>query len=262
MLALYHGANSVCSIKVRIVLAEKGLEWESRHIDLPKGEQFSPEFLKVNPAAIVPVLDHDGRLVHESSVISEYVDTLTGAPLMPADAYAQARTRVWGILTLDYHDSVNTLTFASYQRQMLLSKSPEELAARWDAMPNKIRARKAQDLLEKGAASEHLPVATARLRRMCEMMEADLDDCPWLLGAEYSLADALLTGYFFRIECIGLAGIWSTDCPRTTEWYARVKARPSLAAATDPWLDASARAAIRAAGHKAYAGTPLERYLT
>ena len=41
MLALHHGANSVCSIKVRIVLAEKNLNWESRHIDLPKGEQFS-----------------------------------------------------------------------------------------------------------------------------------------------------------------------------------------------------------------------------
>jgi len=38
MLALYHGANSVCSVKVRIVLAEKGLEWNSRPVDLPKGE--------------------------------------------------------------------------------------------------------------------------------------------------------------------------------------------------------------------------------
>ena len=45
MLTLYHGANSVCSIKARIVLTEKQLEWEGRHVDLPKGEQFHPDYL-------------------------------------------------------------------------------------------------------------------------------------------------------------------------------------------------------------------------
>jgi len=51
MLTLYHGANSVCSVKVRIVLAEKGLEWNSRHIDLPKGEHLGEDYLKINPRA-------------------------------------------------------------------------------------------------------------------------------------------------------------------------------------------------------------------
>ena len=77
MLALYHGANSVCSIKVRIVLKEKNLEWESRHVDLPKGEQFTPTYLAINPRAIVPVLNHDGILIYESSVICEYLDALS-----------------------------------------------------------------------------------------------------------------------------------------------------------------------------------------
>ena len=44
MLTLYHGANSVCSIKVRLVLDEKQLDWTGKHIDLPKGEQFSDAF--------------------------------------------------------------------------------------------------------------------------------------------------------------------------------------------------------------------------
>ncbi|HAO58299.1 MAG TPA: glutathione S-transferase family protein, partial [Alphaproteobacteria bacterium] len=73
MLTLYHGANSVCSIKVRLVLDEKQLDWTGRHIDLPKGEQFSEAFRDINPRSIVPVLDHDGRLIHESSVICEYL---------------------------------------------------------------------------------------------------------------------------------------------------------------------------------------------
>ena len=54
MLTLYHGANSVCSIKVRLVLHEKQLDWTGRHIDLPKGEQFSEKFLKIAKKLFLP----------------------------------------------------------------------------------------------------------------------------------------------------------------------------------------------------------------
>lgn len=253
MLILYHGANSVCSIKVRIVLAEKALAWEGRHIDLPKGEQFHPDFLKVNPRAIVPVLDHDGVLIHESSVISEYLDGLSAHNrLLPTDAVAQARTRIWGLNTLEYHDSVNTLTFSSYQRQMLLAKSPEELQARWDAMPDKIRVRKTLDLMAHGAQSDYVPVALSRLQRMCAEMEKSLASHDWLMGTDYGLADALLTAYFFRIDCIGLAPLWESRFPRVTGWYRRVCERPSLAAATAPWLDTAAIDRIRQIGRKTF----------
>ena len=253
MLALYHGANSVCSIKVRIVLAEKGLEWESRHIDLPKGEQFSEAFRKVNPAAIVPVLDHDGKLIYESSVISEYVDTLSDEnPLMPDDPYLQAKTRTWGILTLSYHDAVNTLTFASYMRQGVLKKPPEELAARWAAMPDRIKAKKMADLIENGAASDYVPVAFGRLSRMCEIVNDDLANGPWLMGDAHGLADAMLAAYFFRLECIGVQGLWESRYPRTTDWYNRVKARPSMSIANDKWIDPKMVEGITAAGHAAF----------
>lgn len=253
MLALYHGANSVCSVKVRIVLAEKGLEWESRHIDLPKGEQFSEAFRKVNPAAIVPVLEHDGKLIYESSVISEYVDTLSDEnPLMPDDPYLQAKTRTWGILTLGYHDAVNTLTFASYMRPGLLKKSPEERAARWAAMPDRIKARKTADLVENGAASDYVPIAFGRLSRMCEMIDADLAGGPWLMGEKHGLADAMLAAYFFRLECVGVQALWENRFPRTTDWFNRLKERPSMAIATEKWVDAKMVEAITAAGRAAF----------
>lgn len=255
MLTLYHGANSVCSIKVRIVLAEKQLQWEGRHIDLPKGEQFQSEYLKINPRAIVPVLDHDGVRLHESTVICEYLDGLsTHNRLMPEEPVARARTRTWGIYTLEYHDSVNTLTFGSYQRQMLLSKSPEELAARWAAMPDKIRVRKTLDLLDHGAASAHVPVALSRLARMCREMETDLANGHWLVGDSYSMADALLSAYFFRVECIGLEALWESRFPRVTDWWARVSARPSLAAATQPWLDDAVMDRMKTVGRETFVG--------
>ena len=253
MLTLYHGANSVCSIKVRLVLHEKQLDWTGRHIDLPKGEQFSEEFLAINPRAIVPVLDHDGRLIHESSVICEYIDGLSPHnPLMPEDPVARARTRTWGIYTLEYHDSVNTLTFGSYQRRMLLAKPAKELEARWKSIPDPIKVRKLKDLVANGVASVYVPVALGKLARMCAEMDTALADGPWLTGDRYSLADALVTAYFYRIDCIGLSGLWESRYPRTTAWFRRIQARESLMQATAPWLDEAEISRIRDIGKEVF----------
>ena len=96
MLTLYHGANSVCSVKVRIVLAEKGLAWEGRHIDLPRGEHLQADYLKINSRALVPVLDHDGVLIRESTVICEYLDGLDDATrLVPPGALERMQSPSW-----------------------------------------------------------------------------------------------------------------------------------------------------------------------
>ena len=253
MLKLYHGANSVCSIKVRIVLDEKDIPWESHHIDLPKGQQFTPEFVAVNPRSFVPVLDHDGVILRESSVICEYIDQLSETNKLMPDAPAdQAKTRIWGTQCLEYHDSVNTLTFASYQRAMLLAKPKDELAKRWASMPDQLRAAKMQDLVEKGAQSAYVPVALSRMARLAAEVNEDLAKSPWLMGEAYSLADAMLTSYFFRTECVGLAGLWETRYPRTTDWYNRIKKRRSFGASINPWLNEEEMAKILAAGQDTF----------
>lgn len=61
MITLYQFGNSVCAQKVRITLFEKGLEREPREVNLFKSEQYSPEYLKLNPKGVVPTLIHEGR---------------------------------------------------------------------------------------------------------------------------------------------------------------------------------------------------------
>ncbi|HCQ64054.1 MAG TPA: hypothetical protein DIU07_02275, partial [Rhodobacteraceae bacterium] len=76
-LELYHGATSMCSSKVRIGLAEKGLDWISQPVNLKTGEQNGPDYLKLNPLGVVPTLVHGDLVVVESSVILE---TSMGSP--------------------------------------------------------------------------------------------------------------------------------------------------------------------------------------
>ncbi|HYJ98187.1 MAG TPA: glutathione S-transferase N-terminal domain-containing protein, partial [Burkholderiaceae bacterium] len=66
-LVLFHGWRSSASRRVRLALAEKGLAYESRIIDMVKGEQHSPEYLAMNPNGVVPTLLHDRRVLYESS---------------------------------------------------------------------------------------------------------------------------------------------------------------------------------------------------
>src|SRR6476660_183011 len=91
---LYHFWSSVCSVRCRMALEEKGLKWTSRYIDLFKFDQLRPEYLAINPDGVVPALMHDGEPVRESLIINEYIDcAFPGPALTPADPLLQARMR-------------------------------------------------------------------------------------------------------------------------------------------------------------------------
>ena len=69
MLEFYHNDSSVCAAKIRIVLAEKNVPWYGHYLDVLAADQFDPEYLKLNPKAVVPTIVHDGNVVIESTVI-------------------------------------------------------------------------------------------------------------------------------------------------------------------------------------------------
>ena len=81
MLELYHHGSSVCAAKVRFCMGEKGIVPDEMHyIDILSGEQFNPEYLAINPKAVVPTLVHDGAVVAESTLICEYLDEVFDGP--------------------------------------------------------------------------------------------------------------------------------------------------------------------------------------
>ena len=69
MLERYPNESSICAPKIRIVLAEKNVPWNGHYFDVLAADQFDPEYLKLNPKAVVPTIVHDGNVVIESTVI-------------------------------------------------------------------------------------------------------------------------------------------------------------------------------------------------
>ena len=111
---LYHGKTSVCSAKVRVGLAELGLDWEGTILDLGASDQNSDWYLKINPKGVVPALVDDGRIVAESSVILSHLDrSAADRSLTPSDPDLQTQAEMWLADCIDIHAAINTMTFAT-----------------------------------------------------------------------------------------------------------------------------------------------------
>lgn len=249
-LELYHGGSSVCSAKVRLGLAEKGLTWKSHHVNLPTGEQFAPDYLKINRNGVVPTLIDDGHIITESSIILEYIDGLSPHnPLMPTDRHLQVETKLWLLRCLDIHGAINTMTFSTANRdKVLASQTSEQIAASIAKMPSPKAAQKRADLLKNGLASIYVTNDFEILRLLFDDMHAALQKTQWLMGDAYSLTDTALLAYIDRLEQLGMAGLWEDRTPTIGTWLTVSRARPSYAAGIEKFVPTEAAAAMRAAG--------------
>lgn len=252
MLTLYHADTAVCAAKVRVTLAEKGLPFEGKLLDLGRGDQFDPEYRKLNPNAAVPTLIHDGWVLTESTIINEYLDEAFPTPaLRPADARGRAQMRLWTKREDQIHDAINTMTVAIVFRADLMEKPPEERRKRYESIPDPAKREKWRQLLESGLDAGYVAEALARFNKLFHDMDKALAHGPWLLGDAFGLADIGFISFFSRMEAMESAGIWRGHYQRVADWFERCKARPSYKSAIADYVP-SPRAA-----HFTRVSTPL-----
>ncbi len=231
MLELYNFSQSTCSLKVRICLAEKQLEWVDRRLVSKDHDHLSDWYLKLNPNGVVPTLIHDGRPVYESSVILAYLDEVFGEPsLTPGDAWKRARMRSW----IAYVDQVTTpaVRYPSFQYGGLLLKfqtmSDEEFAEKTRKRPVKAAFYEKMDK-QTGFAADELEKAFGDIRNTAARMGRMLaeDGGPWLTGEQLTLADIAVAPLLDRMEDLGLEYLWEENYPGIADWLRRIQARPA-----------------------------------
>jgi len=235
MIELWHEWNSVQSFKVRVVLAEKDLQWTARRVDLLKFEQLQPEYLCLNPNGVVPTLVHDGKVVLESSVICQYLDEAFPEPaLMPLESYARAQARTW-LKFFDEvaHPAIRQASFELLYRPHLALTPPAELETRLAHHPDQKRAQRFRDAARGLPDLAAIREAVLVFRRIFARMEAALERNEWLAGPHYSLADVGMAPFVERIENLGMADL-SEQYPRVRKWSAAVMARPATSGARAP----------------------------
>ena len=230
VLELYHNINSVCAQKVRLALAEKGQE-AKEHLLTLQGDQNDPAYMKLNSNGVVPTLVHDGNVIVESSLILYYLDEAFPAPpLMPTSPVARHRVRLYNKLIDEYmHNACTILTFATAFRPRFLKMPREQWLAEINKAPLKRRAEYKRSVIEHGLDSEFVIDALGEHQKMISWMAEDLKHGPYLAGEAFSNADAAVIPYILRLELLKLGEMWRRH-PAVTDWWARMRARPSVKA--------------------------------
>ena len=238
MIVLYHNNMSTCAQKVRYVLAEKGLEWESVELNLRKGDQHTEDYLKLNPAGVVPTLVNGDAVIVESGVICEYLDDLVPDPrLRPGTADRIAAMRLW-IKYVDetIHAQAGVVSTAIAFRFQHLANGEDAVRARIEAVPDERKRARMRTLIFEGVDSPLFPGGVRAFAEMLRRMEAALDSDAFLAGENRTIADAVCLPYVVRLEHLQLAWLWD-GLPRVAGWYARLRETPAFAAAFDDWED-------------------------
>ena len=228
MLELYHNINSVCAQKIRIALAEKGLQ-AKEHLMTLRGDQFDPTYMKLNPSAVVPTLVHDGHTIVESSIILYYLDdAFPDRPLMPQAPLARVRVRKFNKFIDEYlHNSCMILTFATAFRPAFLRMSPQDREAQFSRSPIRKRAEYKRDVVALGLESKFAREALQDHEKLLGWINDAMAFGPYLAGETFSYADIATIPYLLRLELLQLSRLWERF-PGVGVWWERVRSRPSV----------------------------------
>lgn len=197
--------------RVRMFLAEKGVDIEKIPIDIPSGENLSKDYLKINPRGLLPalVLD-DGTVIGESVAICRYIEDLhPNPPLMGVDAKDRAIVEDW-------------------QRQM-----------EFDGLTSFAWVFRNTNPVFEGRA---LPGPTGALNQSSEMAEIGrkrgltffdtldqrLAESHFIAGERFTIAD--ITAYMALMMAKWVKIPVPDACHNIKRWYAEVAQRPSAKA--------------------------------
>ena len=231
-LELYNFPASTCSLKVRICLSEKKLEWVDHQFKPHENKHLTPEYLEINPNGVVPTLLHNGVPIIDSSTILEYLDEVfPERSFTPDDPVERARMRAW----LRYIEEKPTpaVRYPTFNKVLINNYrglSDEELNFEAEIRPLKRDFYK--QMGRNGFDQETITKALRDISDTVERMErAIADGGPWLLGGFYSLADICVAPLIDRMEDLGYKSLWEDGLPHVTDWFKTIKARPAYTAA-------------------------------
>ena len=196
MLTLYYGAGA-CSMASHIGLEESKAPYEAKPVMLPKGEQKTETYMKINPRGKVPALSVDGKIIVENTGILSYIaKQFPQANLMPKDPVDEARcisTMVW----------FSTIVHPSYQHFMRSERFAE------------------------GEAAQASVKELGRKAFWSNLQEIDgmLQGKDWIMGSQFTVADGYALVFYGWAK---KAGLPVQELKAYTAFKNRMRERPAV----------------------------------
>lgn len=227
--ALYHWEPNANSGKPMLTLAEKGVAFESRYLDLLNFDQHKPDYLAINPQGTIPAMIHGDRVLTESTAIMEYVDAAFDGPsLMPSAPRDRWRVRWW----MKFMDqwlapSFSMIGWSVFIGPSVRARDPKELEAAIDRIPLPERRVAWRKAIYNQFSAEEMAESQRRVAIGIRMLEEALSERPWLGSDHYSLADinGFNLAYALPLSQPALANDEKT--PHILEWLRKIYERPA-----------------------------------
>ena len=229
MLALYHFAQSTCSIKVRLLLAEKKLTWQDNMLVSSDHQHLSDWYLKLNPNGVVPTLLDDSLPIFESTSILEYLeDKYTQTTFRPTNHFMRSQMRAF-LVFVDVW-STPAVRIPSFQFGGLLKKFSAMSDEKFTNLIKK-RPLKAEFYLSFNKSTgfkqkqifDSFAVISRTVKRMDEMLKKF--GGPWLMGCDYTLSDIAVLPLIDRMQDLGLDELWVKPYPLISKWLHKAQKR-------------------------------------
>jgi glutathione S-transferase len=189
--------------RVRVYLAEKGLEVPTEQVNIVSGDNRKPEFLAKNPMGGLPVLQlDDGTYLSESLAIIEYLEDLNPTPPMIGTTPAE-RGRVRSL------ERIAELSVLGRVAQVFQNSHPFFAG----------RIKQSPDAAENGRNM---------LKGALRILDKMVGKGPFVAGARPTIADCTLYAAFDFAQFAGVP--IDPECDNLQKWYAGFKERPSAGA--------------------------------
>ncbi|HVN84086.1 MAG TPA: glutathione S-transferase family protein [Candidatus Binatia bacterium] len=229
-ITLYDTQGSPCARRVRIVLLEKGLAWETCVVDLTKMEQKRPEYLALNPNGVVPTLVHGDRVIYESNVITEYLDAVFPRPrLYPVDAWQCAQAKMWQAFELAMAKEFRPLMYlrviGPFDR---LRPKDEVMADVRGSTDDPAHIDWVSRVYDGTAVTEReAALLASQLYQRIDRLEHALNGKRYLVGDDFTIADLSVYPRVAMYPLVQLA-IGPDRYPNVSRWMAQLSERPSF----------------------------------
>lgn len=252
---LYHNALSLCSMKVRLCLAELQIDYKSHHIDLIETgsyENISRDFRRINPGRTVPLLVHNGHRVYESHEQIRYAAKHAGseaALLVPADPHSRTLMEHWidnSSLTGDPLKESHLSAGNAVPGQTLplfttmIEKIPYHRIAvgflfhfdkRRPALFTLMKLFGLKVLHRLPPLRKLVEESRQNLHMFMDQLESQLRDTggPWILGEQFTLADVSWLVILERLRQVDALDVFASPVarPACRAWWTACTGRPS-----------------------------------
>ena len=233
---LYTIPPSLCSQRVRMTLLEKGVSYAEHVVDTKSGENLTPQYIALNPRALVPTMTFGDRVLFDSATMIRFVNNwFDGPELASANPTAFAAMNRW----IDRSDDfpIRGFTYRAHLRTGL----PDYW--RVGMHDNIVRARELypdhrelydlklqdwRDLVAWLDAPGDAHAGEAIATRLADDAEAALGDQSFLVGESLTLADISVFILLIRLQCGCGVPLWGHgQRPALHRWVEALKARPS-----------------------------------